>query len=98
MEGKDNALIPYEIKIITGDVRGAGTDANVYIELHGRTDKHSKDSEASSGRIALEDGKFERGKIDVIHTEIGAMISPLTYVTIGHDNKGAAAGWYLEEV
>ena len=35
----------YDIKVVTGDVRGAGTDANVFIQLFGES--------ASSERLPL---------------------------------------------
>ena len=31
-------LTTYEVTVKTGDVRGAGTDANVYIVMHGEND------------------------------------------------------------
>lgn len=46
----------------------------------------------------LEGGKFERGLTDIFNVEISALLSPISRVTIGHDNDGVSAGWYCEKV
>ena len=51
----------YRVSVKTGDVRGAGTDANAYIKIFG--------SEGDTGKIALKrsentSNKFERGRVD----------------------------------
>jgi hypothetical protein len=52
-------LVRYEVSVTTGLLRGAGTDANVYIEVFGEN--------GSSGRKMLDSSKkaFERGQTDV---------------------------------
>ena len=80
----------------TGDVRGAGTDANVFVILFG-----GKDGETNSGKLFLEDdskNNFERGTTDIFTVECSEQFSPLHHLRIGHDNSGAASGWYLEKV
>ncbi len=49
-------------------------------------------------QVFLEGGKFERGLTDIFNVEIAALLSPLSRVTIGHDNDGVSAGWYCEKV
>lgn len=85
--------MPYSITVITGDVRHAGTDSRVYILLYG-----GKGGEENSGKIWLEGGKFERCKTDKFNVEVNKLLSPLSRIDIGHDNKGAASGWFLEKV
>ena len=88
--------IPYHIHVVTGDVRGAGTDANVFVILFG-----GKDGETNSGKLFLEDdskNNFERGKTDIFTVECAEQFSPLHHLRIGHDNSGPASGWYLEKV
>lgn len=46
----------------------------------------------------MEGGKFERGLTDIFKVELAALLSPLSRVTIGHDNDGVSAGWYCEKV
>ena len=49
----------YEVTVVTGDCRYAGTNASVFMEMVG---KHGK-----TGEIKLDDNKnnFERGQCDV---------------------------------
>ena len=80
----------------TGDVRGSGTDANVFVILFG-----GKDGETNSGKLFLEDdskNNFERGKTDIFCVECTEQFSPLHHLRIGHDNSGPSSGWYLEKV
>ena len=80
----------------TGDVRGAGTDANVFVIFFG-----GENGETNSGKLFLEDdskNNFERGKTDVFTVECTEQFSPLHHLRIGHDNSGPASGWYLEKV
>ncbi|KAM9307093.1 lipoxygenase homology domain-containing protein 1 [Pholidichthys leucotaenia] len=84
--------IIYNVQVMTGDVRGAGTDSKIHMVMHG-----SK-SLKNSGKIFLEGGAFERGLIDIFNVEICELISPLSRVTIGHDNGAVGAGWYCEKV
>eukprot|EP00854_Cymbomonas_tetramitiformis_P003095 gene3095-3928_t len=79
----------YMVCIITSDTKGAGTDANVFINLFGDSD---------SGRRRLDNSKnnFERGQRDEF--EIEACIGKIQRVRIGHDNSGLAPGWHLQDV
>ncbi|XP_041435163.1 lipoxygenase homology domain-containing protein 1-like [Xenopus laevis] len=90
--GNEATGIVYTVSIMTGDIRGAGTDSKVHVILHG--EKGLK----NSGKLFLEGGEFERGRIDIYNIEIAALLSPLTRVTIGHDGHGVGAGWYCEKV
>lgn len=49
-------------------------------------------------QVFLEGGQFERGLTDIFNVEIAALLSPLSRVTIGHDNDGVSAGWYCDKV
>ncbi|XP_075870025.1 lipoxygenase homology domain-containing protein 1 [Nelusetta ayraudi] len=84
--------IIYNVQVMTGDVRGAGTNSKIHMVMHG-----SKGSK-NSGKVFLEGGAFERGLIDIFNVEICELISPLSRVTIGHDNGAVGAGWYCEKV
>lgn len=84
--------IVYNVQVMTGDVRGAGTNSKIHMVMHG-----SKGLK-NSGKIFLEGGAFERGLIDIFNVEICELISPLSRVTIGHDNGAVGAGWYCEKV
>ncbi|XP_077943299.1 lipoxygenase homology domain-containing protein 1 [Gasterosteus aculeatus] len=84
--------IVYNVRIVTGNVRGAGTNSKIHIVMHG-----SKGLK-NSGQVFLEGGQFERGLTDIFNVEIAALLSPLSRVTIGHDNDGVSAGWYCDKV
>ncbi|XP_056274884.1 lipoxygenase homology domain-containing protein 1 isoform X1 [Pseudoliparis swirei] len=84
--------IVYSVQIVTGNIRGAGTNSKIHVVMHG-----SKGMK-NSGKVFLEGGKFERGLTDIFNVEIAALISPLSRVTVGHDNDGVSAGWYCEKV
>ncbi|CAK8676643.1 unnamed protein product [Clavelina lepadiformis] len=90
--GKGDSGIPYTVELFTGNMRGAGTDSEVYIILYG-----GKKGQQNSGKIIL-DGKFERGRVDICNVESASLLSPLEKIEIGHDNSGAAAGWFLDKV
>ncbi|XP_071750893.2 lipoxygenase homology domain-containing protein 1 [Centroberyx gerrardi] len=90
--GSQPTGIVYNVQIVTGNIRGAGTNSNIHIVMHG-----SK-GQKNSGKVFLEGGKFERALTDIFNVEIAALLSPLSRVTIGHDNGGVSAGWYCEKV
>ncbi|XP_072243054.1 lipoxygenase homology domain-containing protein 1 [Leuresthes tenuis] len=90
--GSQPTGIVYNVQIVTGNVRGAGTNSKIHMVMHGT--KGLK----NSGKVFLEGGKFERSLTDIFNVEIAALLSPISRVTIGHDNDGVSAGWYCEKV
>lgn len=86
---------PYIISVTTGDKTKAGTDARVFVILHGKKDKkEAKDS----GKIWLDTGEFKRNRTDIFNVDVAEMLSPLSKIEVGHDDTGAAPGWYCEQV
>uniref|UniRef100_A0A8C4UPX1 Lipoxygenase homology domains 1 n=1 Tax=Falco tinnunculus TaxID=100819 RepID=A0A8C4UPX1_FALTI len=90
--GTEATGIVYNVVVVTGDIRGAGTNSKIHIILHG-----SKGLK-NSGKIFLEGGEFECARTDLFNVEIAALLSPLSRVTIGHDNCGVSSGWFCEKV
>lgn len=84
--------IVYNVQVMTGDIRGAGTNSKIHFVMHGH--KGVK----NSGKLFLEGGTFERAQIDIFNVELLELLSPLSRVTIGHDNAGISCGWYCEKV
>lgn len=85
-------LVPvkYEIIIITGDVKSAGTDANVFITIYGVN--------GDSGTRPLRQkfrNLFERGQTDRFVLEM-LDLGELLRVKVEHDGSGTSCGWYLE--
>ncbi|XP_075255415.1 lipoxygenase homology domain-containing protein 1-like isoform X2 [Convolutriloba macropyga] len=54
--------------------------------------------EVSSGKIWLDGGKFEQGKVELVRIESQAHLSPLTRLIVGHDNSGPFSNWFLNKV
>lgn len=78
----------YLIRVKTGNVTFAGSDANVYIYLHGPKGKTDK--------IYLR-GVFESGDVD--ETRVTAKdVRPITGVVVGHDGKGLSSDCFLDFV
>ena len=88
------AATTYHVSVKTGDKFGAGTDANVFLEMFGE--------KGESGRLPLESAekrgnKFERDQTDMFRLE-APDIGRMQRILIGHDGSGAGSAWYLEEV
>jgi hypothetical protein len=84
----------YEIVVTTGNVRGAGTDAQVYLTLFGKNGKQTQ-------KLHLKDSNnknpFEQNQTDKF-TVKGDSVGELTKLRIEHDNSGFASGWFLDRV
>uniref|UniRef100_A0A2K6TP14 Lipoxygenase homology domain-containing protein 1 n=1 Tax=Saimiri boliviensis boliviensis TaxID=39432 RepID=A0A2K6TP14_SAIBB len=90
--GAETTAITYIVTIFTGDVRGAGTKSKIYLVMYGAR------GNKNSGKIFLEGGVFDRGRMDIFHIELAVLLSPLSRVSIGHGNVGVNRGWYCEKV
>lgn len=89
---KNSSNTNWSIYVYTSNVKGAGTDANVYVQIYG--------SKASSAQFNLEakgSNPFEAGKCDKFDKDLPEIGRPVK-VKIGHDNKGGFAGWHLDKV
>ena len=85
--------MPYCIEVTTGNKPNAGTSARVFAIMYG-----GKDGNQNSGKVWLTGGSFKKGRTDVFNVEVADMLSPLSRIDIGHDNSGAGAGWFLDQV
>ncbi|XP_048706971.2 lipoxygenase homology domain-containing protein 1 isoform X4 [Caretta caretta] len=91
---KARSLVPvkYEVIVVTGSEKGAGTDANVFITIFGIN--------GDSGKRALKQkfrNLFERGKTNRFFLET-LELGELKKVRIEHNNSGIATGWLVERV
>jgi hypothetical protein len=84
-------IVKYTVDVTTGDRRGAGTDANVYITIYG--------DNGDSGKNILDGpgNNFERNKTDTFGIE-AVDLGNVQKIRIGHDNTGFGPGWFLEKV
>ena len=86
-------LLPdYEIKVKTGDVKGAGTDSNVYIILISHSGIES--------RVIHLDctwrDDFERGNIDGFMVGGISSLGPIAKVILWRDSSGLNDSWFVE--
>jgi lipoxygenase homology domain-containing protein 1 len=83
--------VTYQVRVKTGSMTGAGTDADVSIVLYG--------DKASSGPIPLDNAmdNFEAGSEDLFTIET-TDLGELVRCEIGHNDEGLGSGWYLEKV
>jgi hypothetical protein len=94
------AVDTWHVSVYTSDIRGAGTDANVWFVAYGKS--HSKSKQTlyhKSDEIALQNkgDNFEAGEVDKMKVEMEHIGTPYK-IRIGHDNSGAFAGWHLDRV
>jgi hypothetical protein len=85
------------LEVVTADVKWAGTDARVTVELHGER--------ASSGALALGPQRwrdnFARGSTDTFELLLPAgapELGALRRLSVQHDGEGFGAGWLLEQI
>uniref|UniRef100_A0A3Q3R3S5 PLAT domain-containing protein n=1 Tax=Monopterus albus TaxID=43700 RepID=A0A3Q3R3S5_MONAL len=85
-------LVPvkYEILVITGDVKGAGTDANVFITIYGVNGDSGKRQLRQKFRNLFERGRTDRFVLEML--DLGELLR----VRVEHDNSGTNGGWFLE--
>ncbi|XP_017713332.1 PREDICTED: lipoxygenase homology domain-containing protein 1 isoform X9 [Rhinopithecus bieti] len=84
----------YRVTVCTGELEGAGTDANVYLCLFGDV--------GDTGERLLYNCRnntdlFEKGNADEFTIESVTMRN-VRRVRIRHDGKGSGSGWYLDRV
>lgn len=82
----------FTLEVHTGDVRGAGTSANVFISLEGTKGSSSKH------QIRGHQGGFERGSVVRGELQCQRDISRVKWLVIGHDNSGFGSDWFLDQV
>lgn len=108
IQASDLPLRRYKVIVHTGDAKGAGTDANVFISIFGEkvpahTLAHSRSAYASfkgdSGRRKLNNSEnnFERAHVDTFLIK-NAELGKLTRIRIGHDDSGLGSAWLLSHV
>lgn len=84
--------VEYEITAITGDKKGAGTDANVFVTIYGQAGITEKLSLKSRSKNV-----FERNRSDIF-TMKAKCVGEMKKIRVEHDNTGTGPGWYLERV
>lgn len=88
----DQMLTSYTIEVHTGNVRGGGTGANVFLTLTG--------SKATSGKTLVrpeDGGEFNRGSVVTVPFEC-VDVGRLRSLTVEHDNSGFGPDWFLDRI
>lgn len=88
---KVRGLVPvkYEIIIITGDVKGAGTDSDVFVTIYGVNGDSGKRQLKQKFRNLFERGRTDRFVLELLD------LGDLMRVKVEHDNSGQSPGWFL---
>uniref|UniRef100_A0A8C4R1V7 PLAT domain-containing protein n=1 Tax=Eptatretus burgeri TaxID=7764 RepID=A0A8C4R1V7_EPTBU len=90
-------FVPYEIRTCTGDVRGAGTNADVFVVLYGRD--RARTSRRSLCRSKQERHTcFNRSAVDIFVLLMEDVGETIEKIRIGHDGSGLGSGWFLNQV
>ena len=76
----------------TGDIRGAGTDANVFVALSGNKDNMAE------RKLESHPENFERGRRDEFTVKTDSLLGTIERVHVSHDNTGPSPAWYIEKV
>jgi lipoxygenase homology domain-containing protein 1 len=87
-------LKTYIVEVQTGKKSGAGTDADVFINIFG---KYGDTGERYLKHSKTHSNKFERGNVDVFLIE-AVQLKQLQKIRIGHNNKMPGSAWFLEKV
>ncbi len=82
----------FAVEVHTGDVRGAGTSANVFVTLEGSHGSSNKQC-IHGDREGFERGSVVRGEV-CCHGDVGRV----KRLVIGHDNSGFGSDWFLDQV
>ena len=82
----------YLLRIVTGSMIGAGTDARVFVTLFTQH-KSSEEFELPIKRRHL-----ERGQTDTFMMPMDKELGELQKLNVRHDGSGIGAGWYLDRI
>lgn len=84
----------YRLKINTGNVRGAGTDSDIYVKLAG-TKGETNEVEVSG----LYNGNaFEKGTSHSVVASFDKNVGEIQKITVRSDMSGVGADWFLDSV
>ncbi len=83
-EELEPGAVDYIAEVVTGDVKGAGTNANVHLVLIG--------DKGESKKVIFQNQKthFDKGKLDTFNFK-AKDVGDIKKIRIGHDNTGFGA-------
>lgn len=87
----------YNVKVKTTDSRGAGTDSNIHLLMHG-----SKGVVGGNTGVLLNPkisgNAFERGDLDVVNLTSYPDVGTINYITLKSDGRHPGADWVVSYV
>ena len=86
-----NYCASYELTVQTGDIFGAGTDANVFVKMIGDV------GTSPEFTLPTEKQDMEKGMVNKYRVAADD-VGPIRKLIIGHDGAGVGPAWYLEKV
>ena len=94
-KGAEASTTLYKAVVVTSDVKGSGTDSNVWLTIFG--------TNGDSGELALKKSaehmdKFERGQTDTFSFTLAQDLGDVNKVSLRFDFKGLAADWLPSRV
>ena len=94
-EAAGAAKCTYRVLIHTSDIKFAGTDADVFVEIVGT--RNGKP--ATTGRVKLDNSlnNFEQNDLDWFTRSL-TNVGTIERICIGHDATGPGAAWHLDNV
>ncbi|RMC16365.1 hypothetical protein DUI87_06692 [Hirundo rustica rustica] len=91
-------LINYEVSVVTGDVRAAGTNAKVFMQIYGEAGKTELIIlETDPTTLKGEPQISSSDNAETLQRE-AADVGKIYKIRIGHDGTGIGDGWFLESV
>ncbi|XP_028395068.1 uncharacterized protein LOC114519182 [Dendronephthya gigantea] len=86
--------LTYEVYIVTGDCRGAGTEADIKLTLFG---EHGSSGERPLLKSMNHPRRFCRGQVDIFPID-SLYLGELHNIRIGHTKTSPEHGWFLEKI
>ncbi|CAB4039284.1 lipoxygenase homology domain-containing 1-like, partial [Paramuricea clavata] len=86
--------LTYQIYVLTGDCRGAGTEADIKLTLFG---EYGTSGERPLLKSMNHPHKFRRGQVDIFPLD-SLYLGELQNIRIGHSKTTPEHGWFLEKV
>ena len=86
-----NGAHKYEVTVVTGRRKGAGTTSHIAIDVEGKLSR-------SGERLLEMEGAFHRGATDTFCIATQLSLGQVRAVRVWHDNSGVSASWYVSRI
>ena len=83
----------YTVSIKTGNIRGAGTDSNIYVRLIGADGKMTDEVRLNK---LISGNAFEQNRTDTVTASFNCDVGTVDEIQVRSDMKWLAADWYVD--